>query len=717
MKAILCSIFLFLSFSSNPGNEQNLTGDPSGKVKGNSFIISNEFLEVTLYPDKPIIRSYTYKPTNSRFEGADETGTIVLNGQSIPWDQWNILVKEIKVPVWQGTWYTYQMSVPGKSFRFDLCFMLVDHRMIFQLKNIQDPKAEITSVAWKNLPLLTCANKKYEYWRFRAGAPDPASGGKMWTYDERGILGSAEPGEAPSIHGVIYLPDELAVFGFGNYPLLPYLHCITPEKKYQIGPNAYQYRVRNVIQQPLQFEVVFLQDINQDKRADHADYALWVNRRIPDLDQFYFETLWYKVFLAIPDFGVVTTLKQTEEIVSAIENVTDGIPQAPHLVGWQYKGHDTFYPSYGDINTDIGGAYGISQLGRYCKNHNALLTFHSNIDDAYRNSLHWDDKFIFSNMSEFGINGSVSHCLDVESGQAFKRFDEMFKFVKLQKTLQIDNTRVSVNIPEKGIGLAEELIAGLMPVAEYFRNKGVSLTTEGQNGLPFDLTKVFAGMWHSDFSRQALPIWHRKLVGGGRGSHFGHLTRMDYALGSSIHQDISYKTLNKETIDPVAWKNNDMDRWCPPGGLTLSFQKDWDLIVQVIYEGTFLYHFYLEREMTNYQEIPDGLRTEFNNGEVVMTIINNELVVKYGETIVAHNEERFIPRNGAVYAYSRDGGSFEWVLPEEFTGKKLKAFSLSKEGKKPFNDYKIAGKTITMKLGATAPVKLVIDTILTAALD
>jgi len=314
-------------------------------------------------------------------------------------------------------------------------------------------------------------------------------------------------------------------------------------------------------------------------------------------------------------------------------------------------------------------------------------------------------------MDEFGINGSVSHCLDVESGQAFRRLDEMFKFVKLQKTLQIDNTRVSVNIPEKGIGLHEELIAGLMPVAEYFRNKGVSLTTEGQNGLPFDLTKVFAGMWHSDFSQRALPVWHRKLVGGGRGSHFGHLSRMDYALGSSIHQDISYKALNKETIDPEVWKENDMDRWCPPQGLTMSFEKDWDLIVQVIYEGTLLYHFYLEREMTNYQEITGGLKIEYNSGEAVMTIIDNDLTVKMGETVVAHNEERFIPRGDAIYAYSREGGSFTWILPDVFAGKKLVAYALSKNGKVPFTGFNIDGKIIKLKLGATAPVKLVIDTI------
>ena len=152
-----------------------------------------------------------------------------------------------------------------------------------------------------------------------------------------------------------------------------------------------------------------------------------------------------------------------------------------------------------------------------------------------------------------------------------------------------------------------------------------------------------------------------------------------------------------------------MDRWCPPSGLTMSFQKDWDLIVQVIYEGTFLYHFYLEREMTNYQQIPYGLRIEYNYGEVITTMVNNELTVKYGETVVAHNEERFIPLDGAIYAYSREGGSLSWVLPKEFKGKKLKAFALSKEGKKAFTDFSVNGKDIQIKLSPSAPIKLIFE--------
>ncbi len=707
MKKILLPFLLAFSMATSAQSTNSTPEVLSGKAS--KLILSNRFLEVVLYPDRPVVAGYTYKPTKAAFGGGGENGLMVLNGEVIPWEKWIIKVQEVKVPDWQGTWYTYQMSLPGKAFRFEVCFMLVDSRMIFQLKNIQDPAQEIVSVGWQNLSLITATDPEYEYWRFRAGDPDPSSGGKRWTFDERGKLGNAAPGEYPSIHGAIWRTGGPVVFGFGNYPVFPYLHRITPEKTYQIGPNTWQYRVRNLTQPPLQFEVVFLDDLNRDGLTDFSDYALSINRRLPDLDPFYYETCWYKIFLDNPDLGMVTTLREAEDIVGAIRNVTDGMPQAPHLVGWQYKGHDTFYPSYGDINTDIGGAFAISRLERYCKEHNALLTFHCNLDDAYRNSLDWNDSYIYSNMEQFGVNGSVSHCLDVESGQAFRRLDELFKFVHLQKTLQVDNTRVGVSIPEKGIGLHEELIAGLMPKAEYFRGKGITLTTEGQNGLPFDLTKVFAGVWHHDFSQQALPLWHRKLVGGGRGSHTGHLTRMDYALGSSVHQDISCRQLSKETIDPAIWKKNNMDSWCPPGGLTMSFEKDWDLIVQVLYEGTFLYHFYLEREMTDYREIPGGMRIAYNSGEAMMEIVNNELTVRMGETVVAHNEERFIPRGNSIFAYSRNGGTFDYVLPAEFKGRKMEAFALSKEGRKAFTAYSVKGNTIRITLGSTAPVRLIFE--------
>ena len=138
MKILFLSLFILLNFKGYSKATKN--PHQTSKTNRESLLISNQFLEVMLLTDKPIVRSYLYKATNSRFEGADETGTIVLNGESIPWSQWKIQIQEIKVPVWQGTWYTYQMSMPGKSFRFDLCFMLVDQRMIFQLKNIQDPK-------------------------------------------------------------------------------------------------------------------------------------------------------------------------------------------------------------------------------------------------------------------------------------------------------------------------------------------------------------------------------------------------------------------------------------------------------------------------------------------------------------------------------------------------------------------------------------------------
>jgi hypothetical protein len=86
----------------------------------------------------------------------------------------------------------------------------------------------------------------------------------------------------------------------------------------------------------------------------------------------------------------------------------------------------------------------------------------------------------------------------------------------------------------------------------------------------------------------------------------------------------------------------------------------------------------------------------------------NEMTVKMGETVVAHNEERFIPRGNAIYAYSRNGGTFDWIIPENFRGKQLKAFTLSRDGKAPFSHFTLKGSTISLALDATSPVQIVL---------
>ena len=248
---------------------------------------------------------------------------------------------------------------------------------------------------------------------------------------------------------------------------------------------------------PLKARVVFAADQNGDRKTDLADYRLWMNRQLPDADSIYLTHIWYKTFMD-HHTGMRTTINQAREIIEAISNVTDGLPQIPCLVGWQEGGHDHKYPSMGTVNQRIGGPAALRELFAACKQrYNTILSYHQNIDDAYADSADWDPDFC-------GPKG-ICHTIDVEKGAVFRRLDTMLEAIPVEKTLHFDNMRITNTHTAEGfrhIGIMEELVCGLMPIIDYLRKKGITITTEGQNGMPCDASLVVQGFWHFDIRRR-----------------------------------------------------------------------------------------------------------------------------------------------------------------------------------------------------------------------
>ena len=85
-----------------------------------------------------------------------------------------------------------------------------------------------------------------------------------------------------------------------------------------------------------------------------------------------------------------TTYPQMMEIVRAIHNVADGIPQLIYLVGWQNQGHDDNYPTMDRINPRPGGRHRLLRAIDECKrDYDTTVSYHINIDDAYPESPDW----------------------------------------------------------------------------------------------------------------------------------------------------------------------------------------------------------------------------------------------------------------------------------------------------------------------------------------
>jgi hypothetical protein len=638
--------------------------------------IKNEILSIELDYNFPIVKSYTHLKTGQRFFSADRQGMLVMNGEAVKWEQFKINVKQSKDAV------TYQLIFIELSIRFDIHFAVNDQSLMIELCNIIDPESNLKTIGWKNLPLVVCDDSEYSFWRLTTSAPD--EGGKMWMGDAGGSVENlqSEDSPVPAIYGTLYKPDSLCVFIHSNYPLFPVTHQKLKDGRYAMSLNTYQYRVRNRIMPPLKAQVVFLDDINGDGVSDLSDYRLWLNRHIPDADSIYHKAIVYKIFMDLPSCGLKTTISQAQEIIEAIYNVTDGILQIPYLVGWQYDGHDTGYPSMDKVNDRIGGADALRNLFNVCKeNLNTILSYHQNIDDCYPDNPGYDPAFCTRN--------GICHTVDVETGSIFKRLKAMMDTIPLEKSVQFDNMRITnTHILEeyREIGIIEELVCGLMPIMDWLRMRDITVTTEGQNGMPIDCSLVVSGLWHFDPALSVFQIYHRKVMGGGYGTRIGNPTRFECGTVGAIHQDFSYEP----------WENS-----------TVNYLNEWDDMVERIYRGVLLYHFFLEREMTKFDFVPGGVYIEYGNKEVIVQNANEHLKVTCGDVLVADDDDRFIPRDGSIYAYSLNGSEKDWVLPEEFRDKNLQVFTLSKDGRGLSPEYRINDGKIWLKLDPKVPVKII----------
>ena len=665
-----------------------------------TVVLENEHLRVELYPDIPVVHRYAHAGTGLTFDGGDRNGVLGINGCGVPWSDWWIEVRRESLSM------VYLLFLPSRGIRFEYAFILREHALAVELRDIEDDDGALEYIDWVDLPLLVCDNPGYRYWRLLTTDPDPETGGKMWLGDAEGCVGemSGEEEPVPLIYGALFREDAACVFLDSNYPLFPQTHQAIEDGRYALSLNTYRPRIRSRVLPPLRARVVFLGDENGDGRVDLSDYRLWLNRKIPDGDPIYREAIWYKILCHL--HGEITaTFAQAEEVVRAIHNVTDGLPQIVYIIGWQSGGHDAHYPSMDSLNEELGSREALDALIRVCREElNATISYHANLDDAYEDSKDWDDALM-------GVAG-MSHTRDVESGRVFERLEAMMRTIPVEKTIHFDNLRITNCHPEvdpEGIGAPEELVCGLMPIMDWLRARGITVSTEGYNGMPIDPSILVSGFWHNDPTDSSRQIFHRKIMGGGRGDHYGAGNSMDLGIGSSIHQDFTYRAVDRGAMSEERWQ--ELFYWLEHDSLTVSLEKDWPEMVDRIFRGSLLYLFYLEHEMVAWDVVGAGFRVRYDDDIVAEIGIESPdaLRVTWGDMLVAEDDDRFVPLGGAVYAYSLRSSRKRWMLPKGLRGKELEVFTLTRDGRGRAPEYRMEGDRIALTLEAGVPVKIRCD--------
>lgn len=105
----------------------------------------------------------------------------------------------------------------------------------------------------------------------------------------------------------------------------------------------------------------------------------------------YDQTLTYKIGVDYSKTSEIRKLNATEvlQIIQRIDHLTRGIPKLVYLVGWQYTGHDTGFPSFLKINpvlkreNDSTALTSLRWLMREAPKFHTLVSLHVNFSDCY----------------------------------------------------------------------------------------------------------------------------------------------------------------------------------------------------------------------------------------------------------------------------------------------------------------------------------------------
>ncbi len=105
----------------------------------------------------------------------------------------------------------------------------------------------------------------------------------------------------------------------------------------------------------------------------------------------YDQTFVYKIGVDYCPTGGYDPLNANEilSIIRKIDNISRGMPKMAYLVGWQYTGHDTGYPSFDQVNESIKNPEdktaleSLKKLINKAKKYNTLVSLHVNFSDVY----------------------------------------------------------------------------------------------------------------------------------------------------------------------------------------------------------------------------------------------------------------------------------------------------------------------------------------------
>ena len=401
---------------------------------------------------------------------------------------------------------------------------------------------------------------------------------------------------------------------------------------------------------------------------------------------------------------VVVNFEQALEIIRKIDCLTLSVPKIVYLVGWQYNGHDSKYPAWGEVNPNLKRLQDKTALEsmRWLMDeafkYNTTVSVHLNMFDAYDDSPLWET-YVKNDIIARNADGSlrrgewgwpVSYTQEWNTGYAQKRIDAICEMLPLSRagTVHIDAFHTWAPFTPDGspvspyLGFtAEQESATQGEIYRYWASKGVDVTSEGTNFLRlWSFEGLQPAAWWFSPSVEVYMKWPASYYCGGASNDATGLL-----FGKSMHgEDLIRKDpqqlsgfLRQFCIQTLPWYY--LNR-----------------LQRVVYNQT-----------NNYREV------QFSD-RVTTRLEGREYTIRQESDTMLHNGDVFMPAlwmtDPSIVAYSTDGYEHKkWRLPADWKKyPSVDMYRLSLEGIKPFQrNMEIKEGEISLSLGRDEALLLV----------
>jgi len=393
------------------------------------------------------------------------------------------------------------------------------------------------------------------------------------------------------------------------------------------------------------------------------------------------------------------TFDEVLERIKEFAVQTDSASCVMYLLGWQYTGHDTGYPSVDKVNENLGGYDRLVNLIEEARKYNVIVSFYDNYDDSYPNHPGWDPDVICmdpqGNLMRGGAwDGEQSYLISsykyaMKSGLDRVRFTLNRYPIKEAYFIDVlaggynDGRKYDFN-PKSPAGAIKNFEGKLMLINEFNKN-GIDVATEDFTGFFVGHVGSFGDIIAFDNiyfkGEEQIPmipfIYHGKTSFGMKTSSSSFYVR------TFLYGQRAQEFTNKRSV------------FTPSDYILDALPK------QKLYG----------KSMKSYERYVDFERVVYEDGCVVETNVKaNTYNVAMGDgLVIARDYTSFAPIKNNVYlACSRDGGLISYRIPNEWKNReKIKVFSINKDGSLGSIEFSINDRWLEFDAEPNAPYKVI----------